>query len=268
MIAVPKQFQPHINTDYPQNNKIIFEEWFAQQHIPDTEREYLPIFWTSYYVCNNYGNNKKALYDLQQFIDSLDKSKKYYTIIQYDDSILNDVTGLDILRFEMSKSTGYPLPLLCMPHPYKHNVKRDLFANFIGNRTHPIRDFAKILPKDYYVAFNNHPTDKFTQIINRSIFTLCFRGYGINSFRIAEAVQYGSIPVYISDDFVFGHHMDFESFGVVIKQEDVQRIDEILKSIPLHDIIKKQDLLPEIYQKYFTYQSNYELILKAVQDET
>jgi len=267
MINVPKQFRPHINTDYPKNNKLIFEEWFAQQPLPKTEREYLPIFWTSFYVCNNYGNNKKALYDLQAYIDTLDKTKKYATIIQYDDSILNDVSGLDLLRFEMSKTTGYSLPLLCMPHPYKYDLKREIFANFIGSMTHPIRNHANGMPSDCYVSFKPHTIEKFTEILSRSIFTLCFRGYGANSFRIAEAVQYGSIPVYISDEFVFGHHMNFEDFGVVIKSEDAHRINEILRAIPLIDIVTKQDNLAKAYEKYFTYQSNYELILKAL-DET
>jgi len=35
-----------------------------------------------------------------------------------------------------------------------------------------------------------------------SKFALCPRGYGKTSFRIQEALQYGAIPVYISDEYL------------------------------------------------------------------
>jgi hypothetical protein len=52
--------------------------------------------------------------ELQRFIDKLPKEKKYYTIVQYDDGILNDISGLDIIVYSMGcKKPGYyPIPLL------------------------------------------------------------------------------------------------------------------------------------------------------------
>ena len=234
MIDVPKRFAKQINVIYPPNNLLLFEEWFSMQNLPETEREYLPIQWTAYYVNNNYGQDKVALKELQDFLYSLPTDKRYYTIHQYDDGILNDVGHLDLLQFSMSKNIGYQLPLLSMPHPYQFDGSKLWFGNFIGSRTHPLRNKAEdlIRKKRYYISYDNHPIEKYCEIISKSLFTLCYRGYGCNSFRIAESMQYGSIPVYISDEFILPHGLNFNEFGVLIKEEDVDRTDEILLSIP------------------------------------
>lgn len=270
MIEVPKQFAPHIRVDYPQNNKIIFEEWIGENFIyANTDRIYLPIFWTSYYVNNGYGQHKRSIHDLQIFIDSLDKSKRYWTIIQYDDSILNDVSGIDLLQFNMSKQNGIMLPLLCQPHPYKFKGGKKWFASFVGSRTHEIRDSANMLKSnsDYYVSFENHPIEQYCKIIYESMFTLCYRGYGANSFRIAESLQYGSIPVYISDEFILPEWVEFEKFGILITHESQYKIDEILQSVPLENLIEKQDYLQEAYEKYFSYEANLKHIIRTLETE-
>jgi len=106
----------------------------------DGNRTYLPIFWTSYYVNHNYGNDRRKIEELQSFIDSLDKSKKYFTLVQYDDGILNDLSKIDCKVFGMGGGHwNYPLPLICQPHPYSFTTHRDIFCNFMGSLTHPIR---------------------------------------------------------------------------------------------------------------------------------
>src|SRR5690606_25553066 len=122
------------------------------------------------------------------FLNGLDVSKKYWTCVQYDDSILNDVSHLNLLQFNMSKKIGVEIPLLCQPHPFKFTGGKKWFANFIGSRTHPIRGNADSLRiKDgYYISFEPHNIEKYCLMLHESMFTLCFRGYGANSFRIAE----------------------------------------------------------------------------------
>ena len=54
--------------------------------------------------------------------------------------------------------------------------------------------------------------ESFLDILTRSAFALCPRGYGKTSFRICESLEVGVIPVYIYDDpwIPFGHKLDFE----------------------------------------------------------
>lgn len=271
MIETPKIFRPQINTAYPSGNIPIFEEWFYERFDNFiSEREYLPIFWTSYLVNNFYASTSKEVPQLQQYVDNLDRSKKYFSLVQYDLGIVVDTKDLDILLFNMSENNGYPMPLICQPQPYKFNSKKEYFANFIGNTTHQLRESIEslIYKQGYYISTQHHNIDKYCEIISKSLFTLCYRGFGANSFRIQEAIQYGSIPVYISDEFIIPHNVPFETYGVVIDAKDVYRVDEILNAIPEIEIIQKQDKLQEVFNNYYTYESNFALIQKHLQNGT
>ncbi len=74
---VPAEFRPHQRKPYPPDNDLTFEEWFYANHThADIRgREYLPIFWTAYYVENQYGKYLKAMDKLQYFLNSLPRKK-------------------------------------------------------------------------------------------------------------------------------------------------------------------------------------------------
>lgn len=268
MINVPEKFRPHINVDYPPNNRIIFEEWFYQNYETDFElsRVYLPIFWTSYYVNHNYGNDRRALKELQDFINGLDKSLSYFTIVQYDDGILNDLSGLDIKVFGMGGGRyDYPLPLICQPHPYSFTSERNIFCNFMGALTHPIR--KKLLPvaknNGYLTNTSGMPIYDYCLNISRSIFTLAPRGYGVTSFRLMEAIQYGSIPVYVSDVHMIPHNKGFD-YGVIVEEKDIPNIERILRGISWAETKRKQDMLPVVFNELFTYEGCKNQLLKHI----
>jgi hypothetical protein len=124
MIYVPEKFRKRHPFPYPPDNNSIFEEWYFDNFdFQEGEREYLPIFFTGYYVRANFGQDKGAMKALQVFLNRLDRSKKYYTIIQYDGGLLHDVSHLDIKVFSMSGGrSDYPLPLISMPHSNKPSL--------------------------------------------------------------------------------------------------------------------------------------------------
>lgn len=269
---VPKIFRPESNVQYPHGNTPMFEQWYFENHTEHSplHRQYLPVFWTPYYVNNNYGKDKKSITELQKFIDRLDPEKKYYTIVQYDDGILNDLSRLDIKVFAMSgPRIDYPLPLLCHPHPYTFHNKRDLLCNFIGRNTHPVRkellkEFGN--PPDCFISTLSHTVKEYCEIMSRSVFTLCPRGYGKTSFRICEALQYGSIPVYISDSFIIPHDEDFADYGVIINTDltDMSDIYTSLLQMDEKEIIRKQKRCFEVYRSYYTFESNKILIERNI----
>ncbi len=261
---------PHINVAYPPNNEIIFEEWFREIYKGcTTDRELVPALFTGYWVNNDYGNNLAARQGMQEFIDGLDRDKKWFTIIQYDDGALVDFKDLDVLQFNMSKQEGIMMPLICQPHPYKFIGPKKWFANFVGGKTHPIRETALSLKeKDgYFISFDHMNIEQYCRVLHESMFTLCYRGYGLNSFRIQEALQYGSIPVYISDKFIHPYSMNFDYFGVIIEAKDADKVDEILQSIPPEEVIKMQDRLQSVYESYYTYEANLNLIIESLENE-
>ncbi len=277
MINTPDWTRPTINTVYPYNNFIEFERWCYHWYSEGkwgsiNGREYLPIFFCAYQVNNGYGSDRVAMDKLQDFIDTLPNEKRYWTCSQYDDGVGIDWEGKDVIEFNMSKKGEgkYPMPLICQPHPYKfpESVPKKYFASFIGNRTHPLRnDLEKLVGKDerIYVSFENHNIEKYCEILSQSLFSLCPRGYGLSSFRIAESLQYGAIPVYYSDEFIIPHNIPFETYGVKI-DAGVDILDYLSKTEPL-EIYKKQQNIKEAYEKLYTYEGNFNLIIEHLRNE-
>jgi hypothetical protein len=266
-METPIIFKQIINTVYPYENLIEFERWFDMNYIDNNyNRKYLDIYWCSYQVNNNYGNDLEAINKLQIYIDSLPRNEKYFTISQYDNGVGVDFKDLDVLQFNMSKNIGIPIPLLCMQHSYKHDGSKNIFASFIGTHTHPIREKVfNITNKEYYISDKEHNTHDFCNVIARSIFGLCPRGYGFNSFRIMENMQYGTIPVYISDEFIIPFDLDFSEYGILIPECDADNIEKILKSYTPLQIIDMQDKCKQVYQEYYTYAGALNKIMKYLE---
>jgi len=265
------EFQPHQGHKYPEDNKQEFERWFFENTTPGEllgkERIYLPVFWTGYWCNNGYGKKTGASRRLQHFIDDLPRDKKYWSICQYDDGPMVDFKDLDIKIFGMSGGRiDYPIPLLCQPHKFEFpNIKKDIFCSFVGSDTHPIR--RKIVKElegreGYYVTLKKLPLKEYCEILARSVYALCPRGYGPTSFRIAEALHYQAIPVYTSDAYVFPYNFRFDSYGYVI--DDPSMIDYELKGGEdlCFDVGKLQNM--DAMRALFTYEGCKQKILQNI----
>src|SRR5690242_13664906 len=126
-MRVNTQFQQPIKAEYPPLNRIIFEQWLidniGEYH---SDREYLPINWCGWYVNHKHGNDRNAIAKLQNFLSGL-PNKKYWTVTQYDDGILNDISKLDIKVFGAGGGRiDFPISLICHPHGRQEN-ERDIF---------------------------------------------------------------------------------------------------------------------------------------------
>lgn len=259
------KFIEPIKVEYPPNNKKIFEEWFFENYTScNTDRELLPIFPTSFHVNNGYGAKKE---ELQMYCDTLDEGKKYFIICQYDDGCMVDWKGKDVLEFNMSKNTGVTIPLLCMPHPYKFIEKKKYVANFIGSRTHPIRnELEKFKGLDeWYISFEPHNIEDYCRILSESIYTICPRGYGLNSFRISEGLQYNSIPIYISDEFVLPFSIDFTKYGVLIPSENLFNGLKLTTDRFLGYLTHEN--LQDVYNAHYTYNGCFKNIINYLETE-
>ncbi len=269
IVPVPEPFSFADRHLYPSDNFPDAEYWLSKNIKPeeiDGDRMYLPITWTGFYKTADYGKNLQVLGLLQKYLDSLDRSKKYFSITQWDDGILNKVDHLDLKVFSMSGNPmDYVLPLTCRPHILGTPVQqRNIFASFVGRITHPMRiKMINYLPTGsrYHVSTNNHSLRDYCDILAKSVFSLCPRGYGPTSFKLAESIQMGSIPVVISDNLLEPHGVNINTYGVKIEAKDVRRIDEILLAITPDSIRVKQAMLKDIYDTYFSFEGCKKLIL-------
>lgn len=266
IVYTPIEYRIKHPFPYPSDNAHEFERWFYDNTLPDeiAGRNYLPIFWTAYWVNNNYGKKERGINTMQRYIDSLPRDKKYFTICQYDDGPLVDFKDLDIIVFGMSGGRiDYPIPLLCQPHGYRFDCKRDIFASFIGGDTHPIRrELVKQFAghNDCLVSLKKVQLKEYCHIMARSVFALCPRGYGKSSFRIAEAIQYGAIPVYISDDFVLPYNMPFCGAADTI----LNNIYDYLKRRSTPNAILSYQSAIEKNKHLYTYEGCKQKILEIV----
>jgi hypothetical protein len=227
----------------------------------------LPIQWTALYCNNQFGACARTQRHIQNFLSTLDKTNKYYTIVQYDDGILNDISHLDIKVFAMSgPRIDYPLPLLCTPHGFKFpNVKRDIFASFVGRITHPIRarmcNQLTDLP-GYYISNKDHKLKDYCEILARSKYALCPRGYGQTSFRIQEAIEYGAVPVYISDEFIVPYNIP--KFPLLFASENMHYLNEILRECPTYE----EELYKTLQNNFnYTYAGCKQMILNELEKQ-
>lgn len=215
---VPFEFQPKQHAPYPPDNTYEFERWFKDSttahELAGKPRTYLPILWTAYWCNNGYGKKDKHRNMLQRFIDNLPRSKRFFSVCQYDDGPMVDFKDLDIKIFGMSGGRiDYPIPLLCTPHKYEFpGIKKDIFCSFVGGDTHPIRrELVKQLAgkTGYYVTLKKHSLEDYCRILARSVYALCPRGYGASSFRVMESINFGAVPVYVSDSFIWPYNEEF-----------------------------------------------------------
>lgn len=262
IVNVPEVFRPKHPFPYPPDNTIEFERWFYLNTKNDEikGRVYLPIFWTAYYVKNKYGKDKFAAQRLQIYLNKLDRSKKYFTIVQYDDGILQDISHLDLKIFSMGGGrVDYPLPLICEPHRHEFpGIEKDIFCSFIGTITHPIR--AEIVrqlagKEGFYISTKHHSLKEYCKILARSKYVLAPRGYGKTSFRIMEALQYGAHPVYISDEHVAPHNL-----GILMYLNKVEEVAPEINGLEFSKLDENAN--KALFADFFTYASNKQIILE------
>jgi len=275
---VPTIFQILTNVEYPPHNKMIFEEYFMNyynQWDPEKERIYLPILWTNYYISRNYGCFDMGL--LQKYLNGLDRSKKYFTVIQYDDGILQNIDDLDILIFGaggggkktvLEKNLGYPIPLLCQPDPnIRKSRDRDMLCSFMDSiKNHSIRRKIRDIFGMEFLVTGCAGYKTFVDVMERSVFSLCPRGYGATSFRICEALQHGSIPVYVYDKpwIPWKGEFDFSEIGILISEREIPNILDIVKSKTEDDIKRYIENGERIYEEYFTFEGCTQKIINKI----
>lgn len=267
--------KPSYPTYPPYHSGEYLEDFFYRRFskdLPEVNREFIGISWTTLYV-----ENKQS--EIQAFLDSLDQSKKYFTVLQHDDAPLH-ILPKDTKLF--SAGGNYhgpevcPIPLVCSPLNISYQEKeRDLLASFVGSNTHPIRiEMAKqftrtncfVFIKDWSPAVDKNHFDLFIEAALRSKYFLCPRGYGLNSFRLYEVMQLGCVPVVITDEFYlpWEDELDWNNFAVLISSDKIADAYSILKNIPDSKYEELKNNSQRLYSDYFSLDGVYKNILKRL----
>lgn len=145
----------------------------------------------------------------------------------------------------------------------KQNKKR-LFSFIGSSKTHKIRkEIIEVYPENCYDSnevwgldkkiIKENFKEKYIELLGDSTFSLCPRGTGVSSVRLFESMAMNSIPVIIADGYKkpFREFIDWDKFSIQILEKDINKINDILKSIPEKEIKNKQKFLKSIYNTYF-----------------
>jgi hypothetical protein len=294
IIDVPKEFQPNYVSNYPsyssgKNIEEICYDLIKEKNEPSqSDYCYLPVFWTSFYIMRNYA---ASIEDLYQWLETLDKTKKYFTVNQYDSGVYVKNLNLNLTVFSAGggganinndsivknfnyfgsprqyfcgKKGDYDIPLMCLPILNADvDVPRDIFCAFMGRfDTHFCRmEMYNTLKDASQFVFLEPSTDinNYKNILSRSVFTLAPRGYGYTSFRLFEAILCGSIPIYIWEGELilpFQDKIRWEDFSIIINIADINNLKIILDNC---DVNKLQTNLKRVQ-----YCFNYEFIINYI----
>jgi hypothetical protein len=286
ILELGKQFRPATSVVYPPfKNGRYMEEYFydyALQHKDtiDIPLVYIPAFWTNIQIHPNFQSTKDN-YNilLKRAVSLMPPETKYFTVVQAD---LGVELSLPPNTLVFGACYGdIPLPLI-----YEDTTNRLLntprpkdkkyLASFVGTyTTHPLRakmfTFLGRKPTFKFTAksgwTNAIPADQaqtFIQTTLDSKFCLAPRGFGRSSFRFFEAMLLGTVPVYFWDDvewLPYKDVLDYSKFAVSIREADIQKTADALKSISAEQYHRMQVEIERV-RHYFTLEGMSEYIIQ------
>ena len=251
------------------------EEYYFEYFIntkPRTERLYLPISWTN---CHIYCTDaeKEAL---RTYVLNLDPNFKYFSILQIDKGLghpslqISIPDSIDMLLFSAggytsSKSiTNLPIPLLKAPLQKKSNSEKTHIASFVGSlASHPLR---YELDEKFGNLFYFGSSQNWESVMESSFYSLCPRGYGATSFRLYEALQLETVPIYVWEEDLllpFSDVVDWSKISIIVHRNEINSI--------LFHILERNysSFITEIkrVKHYFSYSFTAEYINQIIQEE-
>ena len=245
---------------------------------------YIPVYWTEIQISKRYDDalitkektpDNDYIWDLWHLLHDLPDDRPYFTVVQHDDGIMISSMPDHLITFAMGGSGNIPIPLTYDENlaieKYK-NVEKTTFCSFVGSLTHPCREKMVEVMKDkpdVYIATNEWTNqikeDKQTlylEIISKSRFTLAPRGYGKTSFRLYEALRFGSIPVYVYDYpwLPYQERLDWSRMAVLVHMDDLASLYERLCNISDDEVAAMLEYY-KTHSHLFSYDGMCEYIL-------
>jgi len=275
ILQLGRQFRPATSVIYPPfKNGRYMEEFFyeyvlAHREEINSDRVYIPVFWTNLQIHPNFQSMKENYNILLQKAYALMPSDtKYFTIVQGDEGVELSLPP-NTLVFGACKG-DIPLPLI-----YEDTTNRLInrqrymgtksLASFVGTyTTHPIRqkifvqygrssDIKFSAKGDWTNNIPENLAETFIQSTLKSKFCLAPRGNGRSSFRFFEAMLLDCIPVYFWDDIEWLPYkdiLDYSKFSISIHDSDINKTKQILKSISDE---KYQSMLEEMKRVRYNF---------------
>lgn len=278
---VSPAYPPYHRGDFLE--EYFFRRWYAEN--PPSNRGYIDIFWTNIF-CNSMFAGKPYHTVQEELNQTLDSSKRYFTVSQFDDGPLEELPP-DTIVFSAggnrTKGSIVPIPLICsripqelLPEPLPRS-KKTLLASFVGSvDTHPIRKEMcaqlegklgiELSTSAWSVDVSMQKVVNFVETTSASKFGLAPRGYGKSSFRLYEILQLGTVPVYISDDHYlpWTDELSWRDFSILVRPGEISGLYDILSSLSEEEYSRLVENGRRVYESHFTLEGMFQNIVKRI----
>ncbi len=234
---------------YPKYNSFVFSRYFNDRFSPSKsiDREYFPIMTD---IAWRDGNEVEKIHGR---IKNIDPKKNYFTVTE----LLNFPLPDNVLNFGAGHG-NIAIPYLSdLPETNISSVEKRKNNIFFRGSLAGKRETLK--GKHFVSAeYMRHP--EYFDELNNTVFALCPQGCDYSSYRLYEAMNFGCIPVYISDThwLPFSDLIDWNSFCLQMKWGD--NLEAIINNV---DPVVMQKKVLE-HQKYFTPDFTYDYIIKSL----
>jgi Exostosin family len=266
-----KALRPEASHGYRGHNgpwveQMFYTRWSAAQH-RQGERFYLPVFWADCYFMHKQQ-------EVQAFLDSLSTHIKYYTVTNLDGGFdrlqLVMPKGVDLLLFAASgrgdaMPNAIPVPLL-RRELTPSGLPKVLDVSYQVNMfTHPLRSKVAEALKGIALILPCWLSGWET-VLDRSVFAVCPRGDGVTSFRMFEALQVHTIPIYVWEDvecLPYKELIDWDEFAIVVEAKDIAKLPDLIAAADVPKMLKKLASVSHM----FTYDYTVQYILDRVSSD-
>jgi hypothetical protein len=124
---------------------------------------------------------------------------------------------------------------------------RELLFSFVGrSETASVRkSITRLRHPRALIIDASHPDRglsgaDFIDVLLRSKFVLCPRGYGSSSFRLFETLRAGRVPVIISDEWIPCTGPDWSSFSLIVPEAQVDGLSDMIEEAEQRHTMMRQ----------------------------
>ncbi|KAM7276772.1 hypothetical protein ACFE04_018638 [Oxalis oulophora] len=128
-----------------------------------------------------------------------------------------------------------------------HGYLRPILLQYWENKEPDMKIFGP-MPRDL------NGKKVYREYMKSSKYCICARGYEVHTPRVVESILYECVPVILSDNYVppFFEVLNWESFSVFVKEEDIPNLGNILRAIPEEKYFEMQ-LNVKMVQQHFLW---------------
>lgn len=249
--VLPKRFKHgYAHYEGPMTEESFFMRWKKRR--PQLPQIYLPIGWSAYFFSAarvppfQPDEVQRAKEEVTALLAGLDKTRSYFSVQQFAGLLAKEGVAVPCdLKLTIFVGGGpddevfaphvnfVPIPLLSKLMTPSRRPRRQLvtfaggflfWQDYMGIRTEMRDKLQNVTGFDI-----KERVPDWQAMIRGSVFHLCPRGNGPSSYRQFEALQAGTIPIYIWDQvkwLPFEDVVDWESIALVVPRSEIATIPE------------------------------------------